>query len=128
MRSVFVAADSTLLHERRTCSRLAAGDAPVESISPESRRGRMFDPCPMCSTGARRRPAPLPAGPDPLRDRPASTRERVRAEAIRRGVTYHEWATRFAATAPALRVVDLVDAERVIDLRVAERQSESVTS
>jgi hypothetical protein len=129
MRSVFVATDSTVFHERRTCGGLVAGRAPVEMIGDGTRRARMFDPCPLCAGGARRRSTALPAGRDPLRDRPPSTRERVRAEAIRRGVTYHEWAARFVATSPARPVVDLVAAERVIDLRRSSDQpSASVTS
>jgi hypothetical protein len=130
MRSVFVAADSTRLHERRTCSGLAGGRSPIEVVAAGSRRARLFDPCPICAAGVRRRPGALPAGPDPLRDRAPSTRELVRAEAIRRGVTYQEWATRFVASAPApARAVDLVAAERMIDLRTPARQpSVNVTS
>jgi hypothetical protein len=128
--NVWLPVDGVEFHARRDCRSLT-GSRQVDAVPAEARRLVMFDPCPRCVTGAtavrREQPVAPTAAMLDLRSRPASTRERVRTEAVRRGVTFLEWATRVARLATPNVVIDLNEAERVVDLN-AERQSASVTS
>src|SRR4051812_23687333 len=93
---VWVAANGTELHGRRDCRSLA-GASRVDELSSTTRRVGMFDPCRRCLPDAPLHETTMAWASvrAALRDRPPSTRERLRVEAARRGVTYQAWATRF---------------------------------